>query len=172
MENVNNVNVAEQTPMPNKNMKACKTCGAQIAKNAKACPACGAKNKKPLLKRPAFVILLLFVLLVGGFIAKVVLSNLSSKAFVIDNNGNGISITKNELASLARENKSSFEKQYRGAEISFKGTVKSVSTNVYVNGSSIPVDIIEFKEGWKVYLYHLGIYDIDISNLKKEQSLV
>ena len=47
-----------------KKMIPCKTCGAQIAANAKACPACGAKNKKPLLRRPGFWILMVLHLII------------------------------------------------------------------------------------------------------------
>ena len=40
-------------------MRACKTCGQQIAKNAKRCPHCGAKNKKG----NAFLFILVIVVL-------------------------------------------------------------------------------------------------------------
>ncbi len=49
-------------------IKNCETCGKEIAKNAKACPSCGAKNKKPIYKRPWFIVcmVLLFFFIVGG----------------------------------------------------------------------------------------------------------
>ena len=52
--------------MANK-MTTCKACGAEIAASAKACPNCGAKNKKPIYKRPWFIILAIVVILgIGG----------------------------------------------------------------------------------------------------------
>lgn len=43
----------------------CRACGKEIASSAKACPGCGAKNKKPLYKRPWFLILA-FLFVVGA----------------------------------------------------------------------------------------------------------
>ena len=42
----NNTVANVQETVKNKNLTACKTCGAKIAKTAKICPSCGAKNKK------------------------------------------------------------------------------------------------------------------------------
>jgi hypothetical protein len=43
-------------------MIQCKTCSNEIASNAKACPSCGAKNKKPIYKRPWFIVVAFFVI--------------------------------------------------------------------------------------------------------------
>lgn len=40
----------------NKKMTNCKSCGVPMAKSAKTCPNCGAKNKKPIYKRPLFIV--------------------------------------------------------------------------------------------------------------------
>ena len=47
----------------------CKSCGTEIAKSAKLCPQCGAKNKKPLYKRPWFIILCVIAVfvIIGAF---------------------------------------------------------------------------------------------------------
>ncbi len=45
------------------NMTVCKSCGAEIAKSAKVCPHCGAKNKKPVYKRPWFIVLIAIVVI-------------------------------------------------------------------------------------------------------------
>ena len=45
-------------------MIKCKYCSKEIAANAKSCPGCGAKNKKPIYKRPRFI-LIVFVVIVG-----------------------------------------------------------------------------------------------------------
>lgn len=49
-------------------MIQCKTCSKEIASNAKSCPGCGAKNKKPVYKRPWFIIIAFFVIVgaIGG----------------------------------------------------------------------------------------------------------
>lgn len=46
----------------------CKSCSNEIASNAKFCPGCGAKNKKPIYKRPWFVVIAFFVIIgvIGG----------------------------------------------------------------------------------------------------------
>lgn len=44
-------------------MTTCKHCGAEIAAGAKVCPQCGGKNKKPLYKRPWFIILIVVILM-------------------------------------------------------------------------------------------------------------
>ena len=40
----------------------CKTCSNEIASSAKRCPNCGAKNKKPIYKRPWFLVLAFLVI--------------------------------------------------------------------------------------------------------------
>ncbi len=44
-------------------MKTCKHCGAEIAASAKTCPKCGGKNKKPIYKRPWFIILAIIIVI-------------------------------------------------------------------------------------------------------------
>lgn len=46
-------------------MIQCKSCSREIASSAKACPGCGAKNKKPIYKRPWFIIVA-FLIIVGA----------------------------------------------------------------------------------------------------------
>lgn len=43
----------------------CKTCSKEIASNAKFCPGCGAKNKKPIYRRPWFIVIA-FLIIVGA----------------------------------------------------------------------------------------------------------
>ena len=49
-------------------MKQCKTCSKEIAVNAKSCPECGAKNKKPVYKKPWFIVVAFFLIIgaLGG----------------------------------------------------------------------------------------------------------
>ena len=49
--------------MTTSNMRTCKHCGAEIAASATTCPKCGGKNKKPLYKRPWFLILMAIVVI-------------------------------------------------------------------------------------------------------------
>lgn len=44
-------------------MTTCKHCGAEIAASAKTCPKCGGKNKKPIYKRPWFIILAIIIVM-------------------------------------------------------------------------------------------------------------
>lgn len=49
-------------------MIQCKSCSKEIASNAKSCPGCGAKNKKPIYKRPWFIVIAFFIIVgaIGG----------------------------------------------------------------------------------------------------------
>ncbi len=49
-------------------MIQCKSCSKEISSNAKSCPGCGAKNKKPIYKRPWFIVVAFFVIVgaIGG----------------------------------------------------------------------------------------------------------
>lgn len=42
-------------------MIKCKSCSKEIASSAKSCPGCGAKNKKPIYKRPWFIVIAFFL---------------------------------------------------------------------------------------------------------------
>ena len=46
-------------------MIQCKSCSKEIASYAKSCPGCGAKNKKPIYKRPWFIVVA-FLVIVGA----------------------------------------------------------------------------------------------------------
>ena len=78
----------------NMHMRACKTCGQEIAKNAKVCPHCGAKNKKlsPLL----IVVLVVIVIIIAA-------TSGNNEPTLVEG-GNGVStqattaeVTKNEF---------------------------------------------------------------------------
>ncbi|MEG0918555.1 MAG: zinc-ribbon domain-containing protein [Bacilli bacterium] len=48
----------------NSNLITCTHCGADISKGAKTCPSCGGKNKKPIYKRPWFIVIIA-ILVIG-----------------------------------------------------------------------------------------------------------
>ena len=53
--------------MRKEKMMKCSHCGADIAAAAKVCPVCGGKNKKPIYKKPWFIVLIIVLLLgIGG----------------------------------------------------------------------------------------------------------
>ena len=58
----------EDIGTPRAGMMFCKVCGAEIAKSAKACPHCGAANKKPVYRRPWFVVLCVLLALSAGLV--------------------------------------------------------------------------------------------------------
>lgn len=49
--------------MANDKMTICSHCGASIASGAKTCPSCGGKNKKPIYKRPWFIVLIIIIVI-------------------------------------------------------------------------------------------------------------
>jgi len=82
----------------------------------------------------------------------------SSGATIIDNEGNTIQMTADELME-ANGNEVYFDKMYAGAEIVVEGTVEKVDFGFYSNGSPILFDRVELEEGWEVYLPH-DAYDL------------
>ena len=75
----------------------------------------------------------------------------SEPATVTDNEGNIIKITAQELKDVYETNQPRFDKLYKGADITFVGTVKSISTTRESGGSTV-YDKILFEEGWEVSL--------------------
>ncbi len=51
--------------MAKNKMTTCSNCGKPIAASAKTCPNCGAKNKKPIYKRPWFIVVVVLIVLAG-----------------------------------------------------------------------------------------------------------
>ncbi len=74
-----------------------------------------------------------------------------AKATIVDNAGNTVTMTYSELYKEC-QNDAKFEKTYRGAEITFIGTVSSIDTNIRYEGTSLREDRINFKEGYTLYL--------------------
>ena len=72
-------------------------------------------------------------------------------ATITDNEGNTVEMTAKELKEIYDTNQPRFDKLYQGADITFVGTFKSVST-VRENGSSFVYDKVLFEEGWEVSL--------------------
>ena len=77
-----------------------------------------------------------------------------TKATIVDNQGEKIELSAKELKEVYETNEAKFERVYKGANISFEGTVKSVEADCTEYGSGIALDRIVFEEGWKVSLAH------------------
>lgn len=75
----------------------------------------------------------------------------STPATITDNEGNTVSKSAKELMDLSSGNEAKFNSLYRGAKITFTGTLKKIETNTALN-SSTPYDIVYFEEGWTVFL--------------------
>ena len=86
----------------------CKHCGEEIATGAKVCPKCGGKNKKPIYKRPWFIVLV--VLIVIGAIGSAGGKDESSNTVSKENN-----TTTNDTVA---DNKDSSQKEVE-EEISY-----------------------------------------------------
>lgn len=82
------------------------------------------------------------------------------KATVTDNEGTEIELSAKEIWKIKSENEAKFDSLYKGAEITFVGTVKSVKTYFRESGSNVNFDSISFKEGFTVYL--LSGYEEDL----------
>lgn len=69
-----------------------------------------------------------------------------SKAIIIDNDGNTVEMTANELIEIYKQNNAKFEKNYERAKIEITDEVEKVTTNVSGNAS------IELKGNWQIML--------------------
>lgn len=112
------------------------------------------------MKKAVSLLLALSVLILmcacGGASAK------ESPATIIDNQGNTVEMTHDELFQVYKENELKFEKLYGAAKITFVGTVESINTEIRAAATgplrNICWDEIEFEEGWTVLVHH-GSYD-------------
>lgn len=78
-------------------------------------------------------------------------NNITRSAIIIDNEGNRVQKSATELVEIYNGNQAKFNKLYRGASITFTGTVKEVKTSIAYNSNAF-YDMIFFEEGWVVRL--------------------
>ncbi|MBQ6067332.1 MAG: hypothetical protein IJK89_10995 [Clostridia bacterium] len=151
MESENTVNVVvqtEQTSLSNKKMKSCKTCGAQMVKSAKVCPSCGAKNKKPLFKNPALIVLLVIALVCGGFLGQKMLMNKKSTITITLNDGTVIS---DSIKSIIFKGDSdvNFVSSCLGAKITICGKITSIKGRTeYTTPKHTFQSVLSLEKGW------------------------
>ena len=87
-------------------------------------------------------------------------SLVSKNATIINQEGEAETLTAKEVCSVYNENEAKFDKYYKGAEISFYGTVSEIDASFREEGGSSTVwDSVKFKEGFKLYLPS-EVYDI------------
>lgn len=112
-----------------KKMKACKSCGAMIAKSAKRCPSCGAKNKKPIYKR--FWFWILAIALVGGIVAAI------KDARPIDYSNPDEKVNAAELIREYVKNESAAKDKYGDKTVAVTGIVRSIFDDYIVLDSGV-----------------------------------
>lgn len=128
----------EQQPVNPKKMKQCSTCGRQIAKSARTCPYCGAKQKKPLLARPGFWILIILLIIIAA--ASCSGSSDSSSVAVGSSTASGSSaVTSSEAASAS----------------STEASATETETDSTINVG----DTVEIDDNIKMTLLSAGEYD-------------
>ncbi|MDR0879510.1 MAG: FxLYD domain-containing protein [Clostridioides sp.] len=75
-------------------MKECQACGKEMSASAKACPNCGHKNKKPIYKKPWFIVLAIIVVI--GIASKIGNGGTSTTASTAGTSTKATSETKKE----------------------------------------------------------------------------
>ena len=87
-----------------------------------------------------------------------------ARAAITDNEGNEVKMTAAEVCDVYKSNELTFNKLYKGAKISFVGTVKEIRYD-----DCTKLDVIIFDEAWTLSMGH-GIYNI--TELKAGDTLV
>ena len=81
-------------------------------------------------------------------------SNSTTKASIVDNEGNKVEMTAKELLDINSENEKKFEKYYKGAKIELTEKVKEVSSC-----SGCIYDIVYLENDWEV-VFSKDYYDL------------
>ena len=89
----------------------------------------------------------------------------ASKAVIVDNEGNTVEMTLEELKKAFKENDAKARKLYLEAPITLVGTIEEIKGGTYINGSSICKESIVLKEGCTVYFIE-GSHDDIVMNAK------
>ena len=125
---------------------------------------------KRLLKVLLVAMMTVTLVACGGSSVKAEVTNTQTKEVEM--------LTAKEIKKIDEDNSAKFQKYYAGAKIKFTGTVDSISTNTYVNGSG-PYNIIEFKEGFelrvnpgKLDLGELSLADISAGDKFEVESTI
>ena len=59
-------------------------------------------------------------------------------------------ISIRDITQTYENNESRFYEEYKDKQVRFTGTIEKIQSNILQSGSSIAIDTIEFKEGWKL----------------------
>ena len=139
-----------EAPAQNKNMKACKVCGAPIAKNAKKCPQCGAKNKKPIYKRAWFIIIVLIAL-----IAIISAITSGSKSYDFDNPD--YNVTADTIISEFESDSTAADSKYEDKVVAVTGQVATIEED-YITIRAFDDDL---------WLYNVTVYMTNAEDIAK-----
>ncbi|MBQ2237401.1 MAG: zinc ribbon domain-containing protein [Clostridia bacterium] len=126
METNNTVANVQET-VKNKNLTACKTCGAEIAKTAKICPSCGAKNKK---KPIALIIIIaaIIITIVSVYIIKIMDFNAVKATLTVNGTSYSWSEYKNLYHDYYLNGKSiEFQDEFTPATAEISGKITKIS---------------------------------------------
>ena len=69
------------------------------------------------------------------------------KATIVDNEGNTVQMSSNELCKIHKENAANYKTKYFGAEATISGTVEKVELGTF---DTCPGYVIHLQEGWEV----------------------
>ena len=103
------------------------------------------------------IMIVIVLILVAFIVMAMQLMGSNSPATIVDNNGNTIELTAEELQDICNENEAQFKDLYSSASITLVGTVEKIEVDVterLFGGGAFNDDIITLKEGWIVRLVH------------------
>ena len=109
------------------------------------------------------IMIVIVLILVALIVMAMQLLGSNSPATIVDNNGNTIELTAEELQDICNENEAQFKDLYSSASITLVGTVEKIEVDVterLFGGGAFNDDIITLKEGWIVRLVHDSYKDL------------
>ena len=126
----NNTVANVQETVKNKNLTACKTCGAKIAKTAKICPSCGAKNKKkPIALR--VIITAIIITIVSIYIIDIMNINAVKAKLTVNGTSYSWSEYKNLYHDYYLNGKSiEFQDEFTPATAQISGKITKISNAI------------------------------------------
>ena len=89
-----------------------------------------------------------------------------SPATIVDNDGNTVQMTAEDLVSIYEENEANYTKNYQGAEATVQGTVEKVDATMVTFGTyNKQVYEVYLQEGWEITV--LQEFHDEVADLSK-----